>query len=108
MNGRWDELTILPTTATFRLLTVLYCESALDVNILTSDTYEPKDDAQRSYLVIRDAVNGKTSTTSVDHIRLGEKSDQELCTSHHQTKHRDSNRIPSTDRGTVLELKRLQ
>ena len=60
----------------FRLLTVLACKSSLDVNIVTSDTYESKDDAQKSYLVSRGAVNGKT--TSMDHIPLGKKSDQEL------------------------------
>ena len=70
----------------FRLLTVLACKSALDVNILTSGTYEPKDDAQKSCLVARDAVNGKTSVTSVDHIPLCEKSDQELCARHDQSK----------------------
>ena len=70
----------------FRLLTVILCKNVLDISILKSNTYESKDDAQKSYLVIRDAVNGKTSATSVDHIPLGEKSDQELCARHNQSK----------------------
>ena len=53
MDGCGDELTIQPTTATFCLLTVIACKSTLHVNILTSDTYEPKDDEQKSYLVIK-------------------------------------------------------
>ena len=89
----------------FRLLTVLACKSALNVNILIDDAYEPKDDAQKSYLVIIDAVNGKMSATSVDHIPLCEKSDQELCVPDMiSPKRRDSNRMPITYRGTVLEL----